>query len=248
MGAVAASLPAPTATGKVNAIDDLLGLETELSAIQAGIQQIDKIADRPPMSFETGSMLPLQGLSNTAAAAAPPPVMIQPPASAAAVVRKPVAVMNQNPPGSGEFGTAPFLPPPPTHPKKQEPTIMGGGDRYAALESYNHNNNILQQQQSSSGGAAFGNAFLDEGESIFKTSGSFYAMFVSASGASSIFSQSGSFGDPMSAPGSGPASLQTQNSGMFGPGPTQQQQQQFQQQPQQQQRPNMVSPMNELIL
>ena len=68
---------------------------------------------------------------------------------------------------------------------------------------------------------------------------------MSASGASSIFSQSGSFGDPMSAPGSGPASLQAQNSGMFGPGPTQQQQQQFQQQPQQQQRPNMVSPMNE---
>ena len=67
---------------------------------------------------------------------------------------------------------------------------------------------------------------------------------MSASGASSIFSQSGSFGDPMSAPGSGPASLQTQNSGMFGPGPTQQQ---FQQQPQQQQRP-MVSPMNELII
>ena len=123
---------------------------------------------------------------------------------------------------------------------------MGGGDRYAALESYNHNNNILQQQQSSSGGAAFGNAFLEEGESNLKTS--FYTMFVSASGASSIFSQSGSFGDPMSAPGSGPASLQTQNSGMFGPGPTQQQQQQFQQQPQQQQRPNMVSPMNELIL
>ena len=63
-------------------------------------------------------------------------------------------------------------------------------------------------------------------------------MFVSASGASSIFSQSSSFGDPMS----GPASLQTQNSGMFGPSPTQQQ---FQQQPQQQQRSNMVSPMDE---
>ena len=47
----------------------------------------------------------------------------------------------------------------------------------------------------------------------------------------------------MSAPGSGPASLQTQNSGMFGPGPSQQQQQQFQQQPQQ--RPNMVSSVNE---
>ena len=66
---------------------------------------------------------------------------------------------------------------------------------------------------------------------------------LSASGASSIFSQGSSFGDPMSAPGSGPASLQTQNSGMFGPGPTQQQQQQFQQQPQQ--RPNMVSSVNE---
>ena len=164
-----ALLPAPTVAGKMNTISDLLGLETELSAIQAGIQQIDKIADRPPMSFETGSMMPIS-LSNTAAAAASPPVMIQPPASAvpaAGSVRKPVAVMSQNPPGLSEFGTAPFLPPPPTHPKKQEPGMMGGGDRYAALESvqttYNHNNNILQQQQSNTG-AAFGNAFLDEGK------------------------------------------------------------------------------------
>ena len=150
----------------------MLGLETELSAIQAGIQQIDKIADRPPVSFPTESMMPLSLSNAPSGAQTQPPVMMnqQPPAPAVPGLgaRKPMAVMNQNPPTS-EFGTAPFLPPPPTHPKKQEPSVMGGGDRYAAFDSvqntYNHNNNILQQQQSNSGGgAAFGNAFLDEGK------------------------------------------------------------------------------------
>ena len=124
------------------------------------IHQIDKIADRPPMSFETKSMMPLS-LSNTAAAAGSLPVMIQPPAStipAAGIVRKTVTVI-QNPQG---VGVSEFLPPPPLHPK--EPGIMGSGDRYAALESVQstYNNNILQQQQSS--GAAFGNAFLNKGK------------------------------------------------------------------------------------
>ena len=40
-------------------MDDLLGLESEISAIQAGIQQIDKITPTPPMSFQTESMMPL---------------------------------------------------------------------------------------------------------------------------------------------------------------------------------------------
>ena len=54
-------LPSAPAVGNKNsnAIDDLLGLQTELSAIQAGIQQIDKIAPSPPMSFQTDSMMPL---------------------------------------------------------------------------------------------------------------------------------------------------------------------------------------------
>ena len=241
----AVSLPAPATTGKVNAIDDLLGLETELSAIQAGIQQIDKIADRPPMSFQTDSMLPLS-LSSSAAAPAPVPGL-SPASALSAVARKPVAVMNHNPP-AGEFSTAPFLPPPPTHPKKQE-TVMGGGqDRYAVFDNvqstYNHNNNILQQQNTT--GAGLGNAFIDEGRALhirMLTHCHNLTCILSVSGPPSIFSQSSGLGDPMSAPGSGPASLQTQNSGMFGPSSTQHQPQQFQQQQQQQQRPSMVSPI-----
>jgi len=219
-----AAAPAPmTATSaavaaiKNNAIDDLLGLETELSNLQAGIQQIDKIAPSPPMSFQTDSMLPLS-LSMPAA-------QQQTQAPVAAPPRKPVAVMNQNPPVS-EFGTAPFLPPPPSKVGKKPETgaqglqdvqgVQGGLDRYAVFDSvqrYAHNNNILQQQSSTSG---FENAFFDEGSS-------------------SIFGQQPS-GLTDSMPPSGPASnasLQTQNNGIFGtvnPSPVQPQQQQ--QQPQ----------------
>ena len=63
--------PAP-AVGQNSAIDDLLGLESEITAIQAGIQQIDKIAPSPPMSFQTDSMLPLN-------LSAPPPTQPAPP-------------------------------------------------------------------------------------------------------------------------------------------------------------------------
>merc|ERR1712227_802227 len=194
---------AGAAASKANAIDDLLGLETELNAIQAGIQQIDKIAPNAPMSFPTDNMLPLNMSMPQPQQQQQQPVVQQP--------RKPVAVMNQNPPVS-EFSTAPFLPPPPSRGgRKQEPGGSGGAgagqgqDRYAVFDNvqrYAHNNNILQQQ--SSGAGAFGNAFMDEGPS-------------------SIFNQSPAAG--MS--DSGPTSLQTQNNGMFGPGgqpPVQQQQ------------------------
>ena len=63
--------PAP-AGGQSSAIDDLLGLENEITAIQAGIQQIDKITPVPPMSFQTDSMLPLN-------LSAPPPTQPAPP-------------------------------------------------------------------------------------------------------------------------------------------------------------------------
>ena len=60
----AASFPdgpgqASASPGRSTAMDDLLGLESEISAIQAGIQQIDKITPTPPMSFQTESMMPL---------------------------------------------------------------------------------------------------------------------------------------------------------------------------------------------
>lgn len=73
----AASFPdgAAPPPAKTTAMDDLLGLESEISAIQveyhktknahnsfviqAGIQQIDKITPTPPMSFQTESMMPL---------------------------------------------------------------------------------------------------------------------------------------------------------------------------------------------
>merc|ERR1712227_44676 len=138
---------AGAAASKANAIDDLLGLETELNAIQAGIQQIDKIAPNAPMSFPTDNMLPLNMSMPQQQQQQQQPVVQQP--------RKPVAVMNQNPPVS-EFGTAPFLPPPPSRGgRKQEvggqglqdvQGVQGGLDRYAVFDSvqrYAHNNNIL---------------------------------------------------------------------------------------------------------
>ena len=70
------------------------------------------------MSFQTDSMIPYSLSSAT------PTVPAQP-----APPRKPVAVMNNNPPKSADgFGTAPFLPPPPSKAVKRD-------DRYAALES-----------------------------------------------------------------------------------------------------------------
>ena len=175
--AAGASQAVTAAAAKPNAIDDLLGLETELSAIQAGIQQIDKIAPTPPMSFQTESMMPLS--------------LVTPPQSQVPVVshqsqapaqpRRPVAVMNQNPPVS-EFSTAPFLPPPPSKPgrkqeqpgqqqQQQQQAAGQGQDRYAVFDSvqaYAHNNNILQQQQQQPPAAAqqpgFGGSFMDDGK------------------------------------------------------------------------------------
>ena len=150
---------AAVAAIKNNAIDDLLGLETELSAIQAGIQQIDKIAPSPPMSFQTESMMPI----SLSAPQQQQQQQQQPAVAAPQAQRKPVAVMNQNPPVS-DFGTAPFLPPPPSKVgRNKEVPAAGGQDRYAVFDSvqrYAHNNNILQQQNSS----GFGNDFLNEGK------------------------------------------------------------------------------------
>merc|ERR1719347_1030450 len=141
----AASFPdgAIQAANKSSAIDDLLGLENEISAIQAGIQQIDKITPNPPMSFQTDSMLPLSLSGNQQ------PVVQQP------AQKKPVAVMNQNP--TSDFGTAPFLPPPPSKVGRRQE------DRYAVFESVPQNQNPPQQQQNTQG---FGGApFLDSGTS-----------------------------------------------------------------------------------
>jgi len=139
----AASFPdgAAPAANKSSAIDDLLGLENEISAIQAGIQQIDKITPNPPMSFQTESMLPLN-LSGPPVAQQP---IVQQPAQ-----KKPVAVMNQNP--TGDFGTAPFLPPPPSKAGRRQE------DRYAVFDQ-----NPPQSQQNNQGFG--GTPFLDSGAS-----------------------------------------------------------------------------------
>jgi len=145
----AASFPdgAIPAANKASAIDDLLGLENEISAIQAGIQQIDKITPNAPMSFQTDSMLPLN-LSGSQQQQQQP--VVQQPAQ-----KKPVAVMNQNP--TSDFGTAPFLPPPPSKVGRRQE------DRYAVFDSVPHNQNPPQPQQSNQGFG--GSSFLDSGTS-----------------------------------------------------------------------------------
>ena len=137
----AASFPdgAASANSKSSAIDDLLGLENEISAIQAGIQQIDKITPNPPMSFQTDSMLPLS-LSG--------PQVPHQPAVQQPAPKKPVAVMNQNP--TGDFVTAPFLPPPPSKAGRRQE------DRYAVFDQ-----NPPQSQQNNQGFG--GTPFLDSG-------------------------------------------------------------------------------------
>jgi len=131
---------------KSSAIDDLLGLENEISAIQAGIQQIDKITPNPPMSFQTDSMLPLN-LSGPQSTSQP---VVQQPAQ-----KKPVAVMNQNP--ASEFGTAPFLPPPPSKVGRRQE------DRYAVFDNV-QSPRVPPASQSAQNPQGFGNApFLDSG-------------------------------------------------------------------------------------
>ena len=131
---------------KSSAIDDLLGLENEISAIQAGIQQIDKITPNPPMSFQTDSMLPLN-LSGPRSTSQP---VVQQPAQ-----KKPVAVMNQNP--ASEFGTAPFLPPPPSKVGRRQE------DRYAVFDNV-QSPKVPPASQSAQNPQGFGNApFLDSG-------------------------------------------------------------------------------------
>lgn len=63
-GSSVASFPdGPSSRGQASgALSDLLGLENELTSIQAGIRQIDKIAPSAPMSFQTDSMIPIGSL------------------------------------------------------------------------------------------------------------------------------------------------------------------------------------------
>jgi len=169
---------APVAGNKNNnAIDDLLGLETELSAIQAGIQQIDKIAPSPPMSFQTDSMMPLHLSMSPQQQQQQQQQQPQVAPVGRPIEKKPVAVMNQNPAVS-EFSPAPFLPPPPGKPGRRQ------DDRYAVFDNvqrYNSNNNILQQQTNPppppaavASGAGLMASFGDEGtQSIFSQSLSF---------------------------------------------------------------------------
>ena len=115
-------------------MDDLLGLESEISAIQAGIQQIDKITPNPPMSFQTESMMPLS-LGGAPQVTQLPGLQVLPPAQApvaeaATPPRRPVAVMSQVPAGRTEnYGMAPFLPPPPSKPgrRPEPPQVAPGG-------------------------------------------------------------------------------------------------------------------------
>lgn len=194
----AASFPdgAASAASKSSAIDDLLGLENEISAIQAGIQQIDKITPNPPMSFQTDSMLPL----SLSGPQVPQQPVVQQPAQ-----KKPVAVMNQNP--ASDFGTPPFLPPPPSKVGRRQE------DRYAVFDNVQsprapQNQNPPQPQQNNQG---FGNTpFLDSGAS-------------GDSSIPSIFSQPPSLG--LSDTGSGMFGGMNQQQGMFGQPPQQQQQQ-----------------------
>ena len=172
-------LPSAPAAGNKNsnAIDDLLGLQTELSAIQAGIQQIDKIAPSPPMSFQTDSMMPLH-LAMSPQQQQQQQQQQQPQQVGPAgrtTERKPVAVMSQNPAVS-EFSPAPFLPPPPGKPGRRQ------DDRYAVFDNVQRfgaptsstNTNILQHQSNppppavpaAMPGPGLGGAFGDEGESL----------------------------------------------------------------------------------
>ncbi|XP_040570002.1 protein disabled [Lepeophtheirus salmonis] len=96
----------------VGALSDLLGLQDELTHIQAGIRQIDKIAPTAPMSFQTDSMIPL-GVRNN-----PIPAQQLSFETHVTLNKRPAAIMNMNPvttiSGSDAFGAAPFLPPPPS--------------------------------------------------------------------------------------------------------------------------------------
>ena len=216
------ALPSAPAGGNknTNAIDDLLGLQTELSAIQAGIQQIDKIAPSPPMSFQTDSMMPLH-LSMS-----PQPQQQQQQMQqqmqqqqqqqlgvAGRTERKPVAVMNQNPAVS-EFSTAPFLPPPPSKPGRRQ------DDRYAVFDNVQRlgapSSNILQHQSNPPPPApttlppsGLAGAFGDEGENLQSTEHDLSDR-SSSPGPPSIFSQSLAFSE-------GPGVLQPPQ-----PGPAQQ--------------------------
>ena len=130
--------PTPTASTS-NAIDDLLGLESEISAIQAGIQQIDKITPNAPMSFQTDSMLPLH-IKMPESSSLPHSTQ---PQALPAQKPKPVAVMNNGQAKPDMFGAAPFLPPPPSKPARRD----NPGDRYAVFDTVQQRQQQEQQRQ-----------------------------------------------------------------------------------------------------
>lgn len=110
-------------------LSDLLGLESELSNIQAGIQQIDRIAPNTSnLSFPTDSMIPImstQQQSNSNVYGYLPPQANQPQPqqqqsnqsqNVGEVKSFPQAIVNTgqiSQQRADAFGATPFLPPPP---------------------------------------------------------------------------------------------------------------------------------------
>lgn len=112
----------PTSSG----FDDLLGLESQLTSIQAGIHQIDNITPNTiPMTLNTDSMMPLgsqmsQAQVMTSLTSSGPQMrvaggMVVSSASGTTQKTYPQAIMNTGPISKPDsFGSAPFLPPPPS--------------------------------------------------------------------------------------------------------------------------------------
>eukprot|EP00096_Caligus_rogercresseyi_P002828 TRINITY_DN1513_c3_g1_i1.p1 TRINITY_DN1513_c3_g1~~TRINITY_DN1513_c3_g1_i1.p1 ORF type:complete len:1235 (-),score=350.60 TRINITY_DN1513_c3_g1_i1:195-3899(-) len=105
-------------SGGGGALSDLLGLQDELTHIQAGIRQIDKIAPTAPMSFQTDSMIPLSGNHTLHHGQLVTEANQHHHQHQQGLNKRPAAIMNSNPVGgmggSDAFGAAPFLPPPPS--------------------------------------------------------------------------------------------------------------------------------------
>ncbi|XP_059099069.1 uncharacterized protein LOC131893139 [Tigriopus californicus] len=117
----------PTSSG----FDDLLGLESQLTSIQAGIHQIDNITPNTiPMTLNTDSMMPLGGQMSQAQAmtsmvSSGPQMRVAGGiivSSASGTTQKtyPQAIMNTGPVSKPDsFGATPFLPPPPSRSRQR---------------------------------------------------------------------------------------------------------------------------------